>query len=57
MCIGYLKCEIWYLTFREEHRQRIYVNNLLRDIFGYRREEVKRLEKLIIGELRDFYAS
>jgi len=33
----------------------IFENSLLRDMFGYKREEVKRLEKLIIGELNDFY--
>ena len=41
----------------EIHRQRIFENSLLRDIFGYMREEVKRLEKLIIGELHDCYPS
>jgi hypothetical protein len=49
--------KVGILTFREEHQQRIFENILLRDIFGYMRGEVKRLEKLIIGELRDFYPS
>jgi hypothetical protein len=32
-------CEIWSLTFREEHRLRVFENRVLRRIFGPKREE------------------
>jgi hypothetical protein len=33
-------CETWSLTSREEHKIRIFVNRVLRKIFGSKREEV-----------------
>jgi hypothetical protein len=33
-------CEAWYLTFREEHRLRVFENRVLRKIFGPKRDEV-----------------
>ena len=30
---------IWYLTLREEHRQRVFENRILRRIFGPKRDE------------------
>ena len=36
------------VTFRKKHQQKMFENSFLSDIFGYKREEVKRLEKLII---------
>jgi hypothetical protein len=33
-------CEIWSLTFREEHRLRVFENRVLRRIFGSKRDEV-----------------
>jgi PAS domain-containing protein len=33
-------CETWSLTSRNEHRQRVFENRMLRRIFGPRREEV-----------------
>jgi hypothetical protein len=33
-------CETWSLTLREEHRPRVFKNNLLRRIFGLKRDEV-----------------
>jgi hypothetical protein len=33
-------CEIWSLTFREEHRLRVFENRVLRRIFGPKRDEV-----------------
>jgi hypothetical protein len=36
----------WSLTLRGEHRFRVFKNRMLRRIFGPKREEVKRLEKI-----------
>jgi hypothetical protein len=33
-------CETWSLTFREEHRLRVFENRALRRIFGPKRDEV-----------------
>jgi hypothetical protein len=33
-------CETWSLTLREEHRLRVFVNRVLRKIFGPKRDEV-----------------
>jgi hypothetical protein len=33
-------CETWSLTFREEHRLRVFENRVLRRIFGLRRDEM-----------------
>jgi hypothetical protein len=33
-------CETWSLTLWEEHRLRVFDNNVLRRIFGPQREEV-----------------
>jgi hypothetical protein len=33
-------CETWSLTLREEHRQRVFENRVLRRIFRPRRDEV-----------------
>jgi hypothetical protein len=32
-------CETWFLTFKEEHRLRVFENRVLRRIFGPKREE------------------
>jgi hypothetical protein len=42
-------CEVWSLTFREEHR--------LRNIFGLRRDEVKGEWRRLHKELYDLYSS
>ena len=51
-------CEIWSLTLREEKKLRVFVNMVLRRIFGPRRDEVtgewRRLHKV---ELNDLYSS
>jgi hypothetical protein len=50
-------CEIWYLTLREEHRLRMFVNSVLRRIFGPRRDEVMgEWRKLHNEDLRDLYS-
>jgi hypothetical protein len=33
-------CETWSLTLREEHRQRVFENGVLRRMFGPKRDEV-----------------
>jgi hypothetical protein len=33
-------CGTWSLTLREEHRQRVFENRVLRRIFGSKRDEV-----------------
>jgi hypothetical protein len=38
-------CETWSLTFRKEHRLRVFVNRVLRRIFGPKRDEVTGVEK------------
>ena len=38
-------CETWSLTLREEHRLRVFENEVLRRIFGPRRDEVTGQEK------------
>jgi hypothetical protein len=44
-------CETWSLTFRKEHRLRVFENRVLRD------EVTGEWRKLHIEELRDFYSS
>jgi hypothetical protein len=44
------------LTFREEHRLKVYENRVLRRIFGTKRDEVTgEWRKLHNGELHNFY--
>jgi hypothetical protein len=33
-------CETWSATLREEHRLRVFVNSVLRRIFGSKRDEI-----------------
>jgi hypothetical protein len=50
-------CETWSLTFKEEHRLRVFENRVLRRIFGPKRDEVTReWRKLHNEELRDLYS-
>jgi hypothetical protein len=50
-------CETWSLTFREEHRLRIFENRVLRKIFGPQREEDVSWRKLHKDEIHDLYFS
>jgi hypothetical protein len=51
-------CETWSLTFRDEHRLRVFENRVLRRIFGPKRKEVMgEWRKLHNEELRDLYSS
>jgi hypothetical protein len=38
-------CETWLLTLREECRPRVFVNRVLRRIFGLKRDKVTGVEK------------
>jgi hypothetical protein len=51
-------CETWSLTLREEHRQRVFENRVLRRMFGPKRDEVTgEWRKLHNGELHILYSS
>jgi hypothetical protein len=51
-------CETWSLTFREEHRLRVFENRVLRRIFGAKRDEVTgEWRKLHNEELHNLYSS
>jgi hypothetical protein len=49
---------VWSLTLKEEHRQRVFENRVLRRILGPKRDEVTgEWRKLHNEELRDLYSS
>ncbi|KAJ4432166.1 hypothetical protein ANN_20782 [Periplaneta americana] len=51
-------CETWSLTLREEHRLRVFENQVLRKIFGAKRDEVTgEWRKLHNTELHALYSS
>jgi hypothetical protein len=51
-------CETWSLTLREEHRQRVFQNRVLREIFQPKRDEVMGgWRKLRNEELHNLYSS
>jgi hypothetical protein len=50
-------CKTWSLTLREEHRQRVFENRVLRRIFGPKREEDRLWRKLHNDELHSLYSS
>jgi hypothetical protein len=51
-------CETWSLTFREEHRLKVFENRALRRIFGPKRDEiVGGWRKLHNEELHNLYSS
>ena len=51
-------CETWSLTLREEHRLRMFVNRVLRRIFGPKRYEVTgERRKVHNEELHDLCSS
>jgi hypothetical protein len=52
------ECETWSLTLRVEHRIRVFLNRVLRRIFGPKWYEVTgEWRKLHNEELRDLYSS
>jgi hypothetical protein len=51
------RCKTWSLTFREEHRLRVFDNSVLRRIFGPKREEDGSWRKLHNDELHSLYSS
>ena len=51
-------CETWSLILREEHRLRVFENNVLRKIFGAKRDAITgEWRKLHNAELRALYSS
>jgi hypothetical protein len=50
-------CETWSLTLKEERRLRVFDNEVLRRIFGPKREENGSWRKLHSDELHDLYSS
>ena len=48
-------CETWLLTLREERKQRVFGNMVLRGVFGPRRDEVtgewRRLHNEVLNDL------
>ena len=51
-------CETWSLTFREDHRLRLFENKILGKIFGAKRDEsTGELRKLHNAELHALYSS
>jgi hypothetical protein len=51
-------CETGYISLREEPRLRVFVNKVLRGIFGPKRDEVTRdLRGMRNDEVRDLYSS
>ena len=47
-----------YPIVREEHGQRLFVNEVLREIFGFKKHRVMRNWKIVCnGELHDLYSS
>jgi hypothetical protein len=50
--------ETWSLTFREDHRLRMFENRMLRRIFGSKRDKgIGEWRKLHNEELRNLYSS
>jgi hypothetical protein len=49
--------ELWSLIIRDGHILRVFENRMLRRIFGPRRDEVTREEKLYNEELHNLYSS
>ena len=51
------ECETWSLTLKDEHRQRVFENMVLRRIFGPKKDEVAgEWRKLHNEELYDLYS-
>jgi len=49
-------CETWSLILREERRQKVFENRVLRGVFGSKRDEVTgEWRKLHSKELNDLY--
>jgi len=50
-------CETWSLTLKEDRRQRVFENRVVRRIFGTKRDEVAReWRKVHDEELNDLYS-
>jgi hypothetical protein len=50
-------CEAWSLTLSEEHRLRVFENNVLKKIFGPKRDKIRgEWRKLHNGKPHNFYS-
>jgi hypothetical protein len=51
-------CETWSVTLKEEHKLRVFENRVLREIFGFEKDEITGPSiKLRTEELYDMYCS
>jgi hypothetical protein len=48
-------CQIWSLALREERRQTVFQNRILRRIFGPKRDEIGEWKRLHNEELHSLY--
>jgi len=56
--VTFYGCGTWSLTIREECRLRVFVNRVLRRIFGNKRDEITgKWRKVHNEELNDLYSS
>jgi hypothetical protein len=55
LLIVFCGCETWFLILREEHR--VFENNVLRRIFGPKRDEDGSWRKLHNDQFHDLYSS
>jgi hypothetical protein len=55
---GFYGCETWSLTLREGHRLKVFLNMVLRRIFGPSRDEIGGGQRKLHGEeLNNLYSS
>ena len=45
LSIVFIGCEMWSLTLRKQHRQRVFENRLLGKMFGPRGDEIRREQR------------
>ena len=56
--VGLYACETWSLTLREEHKLKVFEIEVLRKVFGAKRDEITgEWRKLHNAELHALYAS
>ena len=50
-------CETWSLTLKEKCRLRVFENRILREMFGFKRDENEEWRRLYNEELHNLYRS